>query len=138
MPITYSIHKNGHFLHARITPPLAREEFISYEVDHAINEQVRPPLDELMEIERDACRDITEQDMAEIIRQRTAHSRRPIPHHCAIVVAYDDAHTWNLAIFYKVMATLHAPKSVIVFGDLHTARLWLGVTDLFNDVVNHE
>ncbi|MHC4582021.1 MAG: hypothetical protein ACYS14_11240 [Planctomycetota bacterium] len=126
MPIAYTVHPGGHFVHAIASSPVTPEEFIGYEVAHAIDSRVRPPVSELLEIQHGACRHITMDDMSKVLERRGELEKRPIPHRCAIVVSYGDAHAWNLAKFYEGMVVLHSPEIVIVFGDASTARIWLG------------
>ena len=38
-----------------------------------------------------------------------------------------DFHAWDLAKFYEGMFRLHYPEVVIVFADVVTARIWLGM-----------
>ncbi len=88
---------------------------------------------ELLEIRPGACRDVNEKDMVAVLDRRKECPRGPMPHRCAIVVAHGDTHAWNLARFYEGMVRLHYPENVIVFGDAHTARIWLGVDDIVVD-----
>lgn len=130
MPITYDVHLNGHFIHAVASTTVLPAEFIDYEIAHAIDPQIKPPVAELLEIQLGACRAITEEDMAAVLARRREYPKGPTPHRCAIVVADGDTHAWNLAKFYEGMVQLHYPENVIVFGDIRIARIWLGVDDV--------
>jgi len=127
MPITYAVHDGGHFIHAVARGVVQGEEFVEYEVAHAIDESLDPPVSELLEIQHGACRQVTMDDVWCVLERRKYAVRPPTPHRCAIVVSLADEHAWNLAKFYEGMVTLHGPESVIVFGDPHTARMWLEV-----------
>ena len=127
MAITYEVLNGGHFIHAIASGEVSSEEFIQYEIDHAIDKRIKSPVAELFLIKPNACKHITQDDMRKILERRRAIERPPTPHACAILVSSEDVHAWRLAKFYEGMVTLHYPESVIVFGDEHTARIWLGV-----------
>jgi hypothetical protein len=127
MPITYTVHDGGHFINARAHGTVSPDEFVEYEIAHAIDERIKPPVSELFEIESGALKDITMDDFARIIEKRKQIKKEPKPHRCAMVVSLSDDHSWNLAKFYEKMVMLHRPEVVIVFGNLQTARTWLGV-----------
>lgn len=129
MPIAYDVSRGGHFVHAVATNPVTREEFIEYEIAHALDERIKTPWVELLEMGNNVLRDITKEDISQVLRLRAAGANVSASHRCAIVVSYQDEHTWDLAKFYEEMAALHSPGSVIVFGDIRTAKLWLGVED---------
>lgn len=126
MAIEYTISKDGHKIHAIASEPVTSEQFIEYEVSHAINKQATPPIAELFEIKCGALTNVTKEDISEIVERRkqlgTPHAR----HRCAMVVPYSDAHGWDLAKLYEGMTILHSPEVVIVFGDSQLAKLWLG------------
>ena len=117
MPITYSVSNNGHFIFAKTNGNVTSKEFIDYEVSHAIDKQLKAPISELIEVENDSLKKVTENDLSSIMDQREKIVTLPNPHRCAIVVSLGDIHTWNLARFYGEMVTLHYPESVVVFGD---------------------
>ncbi len=129
MPITYEVHKDGHFIHAIASGEISGDEFVDYEISHAIDPRIRPPVAELLEMEHGTCKNITKDDMFRVLQKRLEIESPPIPHTCAIVVSYTDTHSWNLAKFYEGMVVLHSPKNVIVFGDAQMGRTWLGVTE---------
>jgi hypothetical protein len=130
MPIRYDVYNDGHAVHAVASDIVKSDEFIEYEVAHATDQRVKPPVSELFEIEHGALREITMDDMTKVLERRSELERLHTPHRCAIVVSYGDTHDWNLAEFYEDMAMLHSPESVIVFGDAGTARIWLGLDGL--------
>jgi hypothetical protein len=129
MPITYEVHKGGHFIHAVASGVLTGDEFVEYEVAHATDERIKPPVSELLEIQHGACRQLTKDDVSRVLERRKQEQRLPTPHRCAIVVSLSDERSWDLAKFYEGMVTLHPAESVIVFGDVRIARTWLGVGD---------
>jgi len=127
MPITYSVSEDGHFIHATAGEPVTPDEFVEYEVAHATDDRVQAPVSELLEIEHGAMKHITREAASRVVQCRADLGRPPTLHRCAIVVSYGDAHGWDLATFYGGLVMLHAPKVVIVFGDVRTARIWLGI-----------
>ena len=100
MPIKYSVSNNGHFIHAKTSGNVTGQEFVEYEVAHAIDKRLKPPIAELMEIENDSLKIVTENDISQVIEQRESIVSLPTPHRCAIVVSLSDIHAWNLAKFY--------------------------------------
>jgi len=130
MPITYEVKQNGHFIHAVARSPLTGDEFVDYEVGHAIDERIKSPVSELFEIRMGAWDMITKDDILEVVRRRGEVEDPPTPHRCAIVLSYFDNRGWDMAEFYEGMVKLHSPETVIIFGDMHTAGVWLGVEDL--------
>lgn len=130
MPITYSVHANGHFIHAIAESPLTAKEFVDYEVAHAIDKRIKTPVSELFEIAAGACEHITMDDMKEVIKRRGEAKHLPTPHRCAIALGSLDSHSWDLAKLYEGMAMLHSPESVIVFAQADIARKWIGFDDI--------
>ena len=106
---------------------MTAQEFIEYELAHAVDSRIRMPLSELLEIESGAFSQITTKDISSVIEQRRDVPEPPSQHRCAIVVTMSDFHAWDLAKFYEGMFRLHYPEVVIVFADPVTARIWLGV-----------
>jgi hypothetical protein len=133
MPISYSVHHGGHFIHAIAESPLTRQEFVDYEVAHAIDRRIKPPVSELFEISADAFKNITMDDMREVLKRRSEASEAVDhlfqPHRCAIVLGSLDDHSWDLAKFYEGMVILHSPETVIVFASADIARRWIGFED---------
>ena len=129
MPIEYSVSPDGHFIHAFASDPVTGREFVEYEVAHAIDERIKPPISELLEIQSDAMRQVTKGDVLRVLERRKQLTTEYRPHRCAIVVPYRDTHAWSLAKFYEDMVTLHSPEVVIVFGDSQVAKVWLGIED---------
>jgi hypothetical protein len=129
MPITYSVSENGRFIHAIAYYPVSNQEFIDYEIAHAIDERIKSPVTELFEIRDNALKKIGKEDIESIINRRKELSKSPVHHKCGIVVSINDTNSWDIAKFYEGMYTLHFPESVIVFGDVHIAMIWLGVKE---------
>jgi len=127
MSITYDVSKEGHVILATAAGRVTSEEFVEYEVAHAVDSRVRPPVAELLIIEEGALDRVTTDDMHRVLERRAEIEEKPMPHRCGIVVRYSDDHSWNLAKFYEGMVMLHSPETVIVFGDEGSARAWLGI-----------
>ena len=130
MPISYNVEAGGHFIHAIAESPLTRQEFVDYEVAHAIDRRIKPPVSELFEIAAGSCDQITMDDMREVLKRRREVKGLPTPHCCAIVVGSLDDHAWGLAKFYEGMVMLHSPETVIAFAQADVARRWIGCEDL--------
>jgi len=129
MPIIYSIHTGGHFIHAIARSPLTAREFIDYEISHAIDERIKLPVSELLEISANALKNITTEDIKRVLIRRIEIDRPPTPHRCAILLDSLDDYNWELAKFYEGMAMLHSPERVIVFANAEVAKKWLGFED---------
>ncbi len=127
MPITYDVYNDGHFIHAVTGGTVTAEEFIDYEIAHATDKRVRPPVAELLEIRPGACENITKDDCIRAFNKRKDLENPSTPHQCAIVVPYGETRSWDLAKFYEGMVALHLSGRVIVFGDINTAKIWLGI-----------
>lgn len=130
MPITYNVYTDGHFIHAIAKGPLSTQEFIDYEVAHAIDKRIKPPVSELFEITSGAVKHITMDDMKAVIKCRAEVKRLPTPHRCAIALGSMDAHSWNLAKFYEGMVMLHSPETVIIFAHADLAKQWIGFSHI--------
>jgi hypothetical protein len=130
MPITYNVYAEGHFIHAIAVSPLTPKEFVDFEVAHAIDARIKPPVSELFEIAADAFAHITMDDMKEVIKRRGEVKGLPTPHRCAIALGSLDDHSWDLAKFYEGMVMLHSPESVIVFARADIARRWIGFENI--------
>lgn len=127
MPINYTILNDGHFIYSKTNGNVSSQEFVDFEVAHAIDKRLKPPVAELLEVENDSLKYVSEKDISEVLDQREKIVRLPNPHRCAIVVALGDIHAWNLARFYEGMVSLHYPETVVIFGDIIVARAWLGI-----------
>ena len=126
MPIEYTVLGDGHLIHAIARAPVTRDEFVEYEVVHATDERINPPVSEFLEIQPGALSQITKEDISKVLERRKVIEKGPTRHRCGIVVSYEDSHGWDIAKFYESMVILHSPEVVIVFGDVRAARRWLG------------
>ena len=126
MSIEYDIQSDGHFINATARGIVTDEDFIEYETIHVIDEQIRAPVDELLEIAPSAEMSLTHEGIRQALKKNRELGRHKIRHRCAIVVRHPDEIAWDLAKFYESMARLHAPSSVIVFANPDVARLWVG------------
>lgn len=126
MPITYQIKNNGHLIHSIAEGIVTSDDFINYEIEHATDEKLKSPVNELFEIKHGAFDNLTESDIHKILERRK-NSAQPRRHRCALVLSMSDHKGWDLAKYYEKLVMLHYPASVIVFGDLNTAKIWLGI-----------
>jgi hypothetical protein len=127
MPIEYKVSPDGNFIHAIASGQVTSQEFVDYEIAHAIDKRIKSPVSELLEIRINAFRNVSRDDIAAVFERRKEMVIPHTRHRCAIVVSIGDSHAWNLAKFYEGMAALHSPEAVIVFGDLELAKVWLGI-----------
>jgi hypothetical protein len=132
MPITYNVLNDGHFIYTKTSGEETGQEFVDYEISHAIDKRLKLPIVELLEITNDSLENITENDITLVMDQREKMVNLPNPHRCAIVVSLGDIHGFNLAKYYGGMVTLHYPEDVVVFGDSIVARTWLGLNHYTN------
>ncbi len=127
MPIKYVVSPDGHLIHAIASDLVTVEELIEYEVAHAIDDRIKPPVSELLEIQSDAMRQITKADVLRALERRRELTKQHTPHECAIVVSPGGTHAWSLKEYYEGMVVLHSPEMVIVTGNSRTAKIWLGI-----------
>lgn len=127
MSIIYEVSDDGHFIHAIVSAPLTSKEFVDFEIAHAIDERIKSPVAEIFEVKKDALKDITRSDIDKVIERRKEIYKQHTYHRCAVVVSLNDSYSWSIAKFYEGMSLLHFPESVIVFGDIHLAKVWLGI-----------
>ncbi|MFP4026364.1 MAG: hypothetical protein ACLFWL_01045 [Candidatus Brocadiia bacterium] len=129
MPIGYEVLGAGHLIHAVARSPVTGEDFIEYEIHHAIDDRIHRPVSELLEIEPGALAHITKKDVSKILERRQTLQKEPTRQRCGIVVSYEDNRGWDIAKFYEGMVVLHSPEVVIVFGDVNIARRWSGFSE---------
>jgi hypothetical protein len=127
MPIKYLVSEDGHFIHAVAEGCITKQEFIEYEITHAADSRLKSPVCELLEVKYGAFKVITRDDILKISEKKKKSGLTHKTHRCAVVFNLMDYQAWSLARFYNGMAILHYPENVIVFGDVKTARIWLGV-----------
>lgn len=126
MPIIYKILMSGHLIHSIAEGKVSKQNFIDYEIQHARDENLKAPVSELFEIRNGAFDNLSKEDIKNILDARNNNSSF-IRHKCALVVSMNDHKGWDLAKFYENLMMLHQPASVIVFGDIKTAKIWLGI-----------
>jgi hypothetical protein len=132
MPITYSVSPDGHIIRAVAGGLVTPEEFVAYEIDHAIDKRIKSPVTELFEIRYNALKNITMDEMKKVLKRRKEIKKPHTAHRCAIIVSLYDTYGWDLMKFYEGMTILHSPDAVIVFGDPATASSWLGIEHQFH------
>jgi len=126
MPINFEILNNGHLIYATAEGRVTEKDFVDYEIIHSANPELKSPVNELFEIKRGAFDNLTEKKIKTILEKRSKLSKTK-RHKCALVVSMSDLKGWDLAKFYENLFMLHQPSTVIVFGDLQTAKIWLGI-----------
>jgi hypothetical protein len=126
MPIEYEVQEDGRFVSAKAFGTVTDHDLLEYEVAHASDERIKAPADELLEITTDAKVLLTREGIEQALRKVEEMGARYPCRHCAIVVRCFGKETWELAKFYETTARLNAPPSVIVFGNVEVANIWLG------------
>ena len=101
MPIKYKVHDNGRFIHAEAHGIVTDADIIEYETAHISNAQIKPPVDELLEITPNAVIQLTQQGIQEALKKGKEASKRRIHHRCAIVVKSPEQIAWDLAKYYE-------------------------------------
>lgn len=132
MPITYEVHNDGHFIHAVAKSPVTVEEFFRYELAHSCDGRLTSPVYELLEIYDAALKNITMDNMQEVIELNHEVENFLQPHRCAITVHPLENYSWDLVTFYRGMVKLHYLETVHIFSSPEPARKWLGVDDIYN------
>ena len=56
-----------------------KNEFVEFEVAHAIDKRIQAPLSELLEIEHGALAHITKDEMTQVLQRRTEIESPPLP-----------------------------------------------------------
>jgi len=128
VPIEYSVREGGRFVHAIARGEVTNEEFIDYETKRGGDARVKASCRELLEVPAGVLRLVTREAIEEALSRRAAKAARA-PHRCAIVVSYSDSAAWDLAKLFEKLAAARSPGSVVVFGDVGTAKTWLGASE---------
>ena len=126
MPIEYTVSSDGVIVHAVASGAVTLDEVRRYMHDVARDERIRPGFSELF----DGCQ-ITEgrvgpESFAEIQELVLADPKRKPGSRVAIVVGKRPS--FDKAKQYERLAGSTA-QNVIVFNDMHTAKIWLGAVD---------
>ncbi len=129
MPIFYRVENDGHFIKSFAIPPVSKEEFVDYELAHAIDKSIKPPACELLSIYNNAFRNITPNDMKQVFDRRNELNQIPHPHRCAIAVNFSVDSSWDVVEFYWGMVMLHRSEAVHIFDNNDKAIKWLGIQD---------
>ena len=132
MPIKYTVGSEGMFVHAVGSGAVTLDEVRQYMHDIAHDDRVKPGFSELF----DGCR-ITESLIApesfiDIHELVLADPKRKRGNKVAVVVGRTSS--FYNAERYERLASSNS-QNVIVFNDVHTAKIWLGAAEVKNEPV---
>lgn len=127
MAVRYEVSADGKFVRATATGELKVEEIHEFIKAVAGDSRVKPGFRELFDVRRISASQVKPESFARI-RQLVKDSPKRLPgSQLAIVVAtggsYDKARQYETAASPDV-------ENIIVFNDMATAEIWLGVTDM--------
>ena len=130
MPVKYTVSSNGLFVHAIAHGVLMSSDIHQYIKDISQDNCVKPGFSEIFDV-----REITEsQVIPEIfgdIRELVLDDPKRKPgSKLAIVVRTNSS--FNNAQQYERSVTPDV-QNVIVFNDIHIAKIWLGATDVISE-----
>lgn len=135
MPIKYTVGSDGMVVHAVVSGVVTVDEVHQYMHDIAQDDRVKPGFRELF----DAC-EITEsrivpESFVDIHKLVLSDPKRKRGNKMAIVVG--SSSSFHNAKRYERLATSNS-QNVIVFNDVHTAKIWLGAVDVMTEPVEQE
>jgi len=127
MPISYDIDEQENLVVAKVTGQLTDDDVTSFEADFLADGRLKPGFRGLFDATAIASTPIesatiqTLLDMESKCPERFAGSRRALVFHESV--------GWEMAKEFE----RQADGNVIVFCDLHTARIWLGCPEPKHD-----
>jgi hypothetical protein len=127
MPVRYEVSADGKFVRATATGELKVEEIHGFIKAVAEDDRIKPGFLELFDVRRISASQVKPESFARI-RQLVMDNPKRLPgSQLAIVVAtgssYDKARQYEAAASPDV-------ENVIVFNDMATAEVWLGIPDM--------
>ena len=126
MPIDYEVLKNGQFVYAVASGELTSEDLVGYDKALAVNHGIKDGFKELFDASRITRNDITKETVNQLVESNLQKSKdRVSGSKCAIVVSGDLS--FHLAKYFESQAA-DLDLTTIVFNDLSTARIWLGIS----------
>ena len=127
MPVQYEVSADGKFVRATATGEITPEEIHEFIQAIARDDRVKPGFRELFDVSHISASKVEKESFARI-RQLVLQNPKRLPgSHLAIVVG--SGSSFDKAREYERIAS-PGVENVIVFNDLHTAEVWLGVTDV--------
>ena len=127
MPIRYEVSADGNFVRATATGEIAPEEIHAFIEALIRDDRIKPGFRELFDASPITSSKV-EMDAFPKIRQLVLQNPKRTPgSQLAIVVG--SGSSFDKAREYERIAS-PGIENVIVFNDVHTAEVWLGVTDV--------
>jgi hypothetical protein len=128
MSVTYTIHNEGHLVHAIASGRVIDKDLLGYEISIANDDRIVPGSDVVFEIKPDCVVTITGEGMQKVIERREALAKKRKSYRCAIVIPYKNRQLWETAQYYKKKNELKFPGIVtVLFSDMGVAGEWLGI-----------
>ncbi|MBW2636741.1 MAG: hypothetical protein JRC86_04330 [Deltaproteobacteria bacterium] len=131
MPITYTVHNKGRFVHAIASGMVADDDLVDYETAFANDDRITLSSDVVFEIKPDSIVTITDNGVLKAIKHKKNPAKKAKSYRFAIVTSGIDGQIWDMAQFYKIMMNkLKFPGVIaLVFLSLRVAKKWLGIED---------
>ncbi len=124
MPITYAVSDDGSFVWATVIASLTPEELFKYEQKTAKDERIRPGFRELFDVTQTDQVQVSKETMEQVRNLSAMNPKKGSGNQLAIVARGE---SFDHARYYEQIATPQL-QNVIVFNNLNTALIWLGVS----------
>jgi hypothetical protein len=126
MSLKYVVSEDGKFVYTTVSGTLEEEEIIKYLHDVIKDKRIKPGFSELFDMTHLSGSPITP-DLFLLLRDLIASNPKKNPQSKVAIVAGPAGSFEKARQFESVVSPEVA--NVIVFGDIETARVWLGVKD---------
>ena len=126
MPVRYTVGSGGLFVHAVAHGVLTSDDIRQYINDISQDDRVRPGFREIFDVCAIKESQVIPEVFGDIHKLILNDPKRKRGSKLAIVVSTNSS--FNNAQRYE-RSVMPDVQHVIVFNDVHTAKIWLGVTD---------
>jgi len=127
MPVRYTVSSNGLFVHAAAHGVLKSDDVQQYITDISQDNCVKPGFSELFDVREMTESEIIPEMFKDFRNLILDDPKRKRGGRLAIVVrtnsSFSNAQQYERSVMPDV-------QNVIVFNDIHIAKIWLGVTDV--------
>ena len=127
MPIEYTVSPDGKFVYAVATGVLKPDEIYRYVHETAEDERIEPGHREIFDVREILESEVSPESFDKIRELIIASPKRKQSNKLAIVVRKSSSF-YNARRFESMVRD--GVQNVIVFNDIHTAKVWLGVNDM--------
>jgi len=124
VPVSYTVSTDGSFVWATVIASLTPEELYEYEQKTAIDERIRPGFRELFDVTQTDQVEVTKETMEQVRNLSAVNPKKGKGNQLAIVAR---GQSFDHARYYEYITAPNL-QNVIVFNNLNTALLWLGVS----------